>query len=130
MESVCRIFFSVSLRIATSAASSGSGTFSSVRKWRTPTPPRRRPASRARPRLRAPHDLLDLVERQVEIDRDLERQRLTAQLRAQFPLRPTILLSFSTTCTGILIVLALSAMRVQPPAGSPRRIRRELEPLR
>src|SRR4051794_5038183 len=37
-------------------------------------------------RLGAPHDLLDLVDREVEVEGDLERRRLATQLGAQLPL--------------------------------------------
>src|SRR4029079_13743953 len=97
------MWLSSSWRSVVSAASSGSGTFSSVRKWpnsdssSSPTGFSSETGGCALPmiwstsltgRARAARDLLHLVERQVEISSDLERQRLTAELGPELPLRP------------------------------------------
>ena len=82
-------------------------------------------------RLRRAQDLLDLVERQVEVARDLDRQSARGRARAR-SLRSerTILFSFSTTWTGIRIVRALVGERARDRlADPPGRVGRELEAL-
>ena len=81
-------------------------------------------------RLRAPHDLLDLLERQVEIARDLERQRLAAELGAQLALRADDLVQLLDDMHGHADRPRLVGERPRDRLPDPpRRIRRELEAL-
>src|SRR5579884_1632468 len=81
-------------------------------------------------RLRAPHDLLDLLERQIEVHRDLDRQRLAAELRTQLPLRADDLVQLLHDvyrhADRARFVGEGTCDRLTDP---PRRVRRELEPL-
>ncbi len=81
-------------------------------------------------RLRAAHDLLDLLELQIEIDRDLEGQRLAAELGAQLPLRAHDLVQLLDDvprhADGARLVRQRACNRLADPPG---RIRRELEAL-
>ena len=78
-------------------------------------------------RLRAPHDLLDLRAREVEIDRDLDRRRVAAQLAAKPPLGADDLVVLVDDVDGHANRAALVGDRARDGlADPPRRIRREL----
>src|SRR5439155_4383458 len=79
-------------------------------------------------RLRAAHDLLDLLDGQVEVGRDLERQRLAAQLAAQLPLRAHDPVQLLADVDGEADRARLVGERPRDPlADPPRRVRRKLE---
>src|SRR4051794_20450376 len=81
-------------------------------------------------RLRAAHDLLHLVERQVEVERDLEGQRLPAELGLQLALRAHDLVQLLDDvhrhADRARLVGERTRHRLADPPG---RVRRELEAL-
>src|SRR5438270_306858 len=80
--------------------------------------------------LRATHDLLHLFDRQVEVERDLDRHRLAAELRAQLALGAHDLVQLLDDvhrhADRARLVGELTGDRLANP---PRRVRRELEAL-
>ena len=81
-------------------------------------------------RLRGAHDLLDLVEREVDVPRDLERQRLAAELAAQLALGADDLVQLLDDVDGHPDRAPLVGERAGDRlADPPRRVRRELVAL-